>query len=71
MHIKKGAINGGFWVTKKKESPHLVISVDNLEKHIKIVEKSGGKILGKLMDIQGIGKFVMIKDTEDNKVGML
>src|SRR3990167_5796946 len=45
--------------------------VDNLEKHMKIVTKAGGKILGKPMDIPGIGIFVMFKDSEGNRVGML
>jgi len=73
MHKKKGAINGGFFQYGKKEGtiPHLVISVDNLEKHMMVVKKAGGKILGKPMDIMGIGKFVMFKDTEGNRVGML
>ncbi|MCR4264521.1 MAG: VOC family protein [Candidatus Roizmanbacteria bacterium] len=71
MAKNPGAINGGFYETKKKEAPHLVISVDNLKKHMEIVKKEGGKILGKPMDIQGIGTFVMFTDTEGNKVGML
>ena len=67
-----GAINGGFYQRGKDGTvPHLVISVDNLEKHIRIVKKAGGKIIGKTMDIPGIGKFIMLKDTEDNRVGML
>jgi len=72
MHKKKGAINGGFYpITKDDKIPHLVISVDNLEKHMEIVKKSGGKLSGKPMDISGIGKFVMFKDSEGNRVGML
>lgn len=71
LHKEKGAINGGFWETKKKEYPHFVISVDDLENHMKIVKKNGGKIEGKPMDIPGIGKFVMFNDTEGNRVGML
>ena len=72
MHKNKGAINGGFYQRGKDGTvPHLVISVDNLEKHIRIVKKAGGKIIGKTMDIPGIGKFIMLKDTEDNRVGML
>lgn len=70
--IESGAINGGFY--QKGESgttPHLVISVDNLEEHIEIVKKAGGTISGKPMDIPGVGKFVMIVDTEGNSVGML
>lgn len=73
MHLKKGAINGGFFQYGDKEGkiPHLVISVDDLKKHIVIVKKAGGKILGKPQDIPGIGQFVMFKDTEGNLVGML
>lgn len=72
MHKKKGAINGGFFQRGSYGTvPHLVISVPNLKKHIEIVKKSGGKIVGDIMDIPGVGKFVMIKDTEGNRVGML
>ena len=73
MHLKKGAINGGFYPRDPKygTTPHLVISVDNLEKHMQIVKKAQGKVLGKPMDIPEIGKFVMFKDTEGNRVGML
>ena len=72
MHKKKGAINGGFYQKGKQgSSTHFVISVDNLEKHIGVVKKAGGKIIGKPMDISGIGKFIMFKDTEGNRVGML
>jgi hypothetical protein len=72
MHKKKGAINGGFYPRgKEATSVHFVLSVDNLEKHMEIVKKAGGKVLGKPMDIPGIGVFAMFKDTEGNKVGML
>jgi hypothetical protein len=67
-----GAINGGFYQKGEQgTSTHLVISVDNLEDHMEIVKKAGGEILGEPMDIPGIGKFVMFKDSEGNKVGML
>lgn len=67
-----GAINGGFYQWGKDgKIPHLVISVDNLEKHMEVVKKAGGKIIGKPMDIPGVGNFVMFTDTEANKVGML
>ena len=69
-----GAINGGFFGYKDEEGfrqPHLVIAVDNLEESMKKVEEGGGKILGKPMDIPGIGKYVSFIDTEDNNVGML
>jgi len=72
MHKKKGAINGGFYQSGPfGKVPHVVISVDNLKKHIDTVKKAGGKIVGEQMDIPGVGKFVMFKDTEANRVGML
>lgn len=65
-------INGGFYKKGKFGTmPHLVISVDDLKKHMGIVKKAGGKVVGKPMDIPGVGNFIMIKDSEGNKVGML
>ncbi|MEK6894787.1 MAG: VOC family protein [Nanoarchaeota archaeon] len=67
-----GVINGGFF--KKGEygtSPHVVIAVENLEDHMKLVKQHGGKIQGNPQDIPEIGKFVMFLDTEGNRVCML
>jgi len=72
MHINKGAINGGFYQKGTAGTiPHFVISVDNLTEHVEIVKNAGGEILNEPMDIPGIGKFVMFKDSEGNRVGML
>ena len=72
MHLKKGAINGGFFDSPAYGNvPHIVISVDNLKKHMLVVKKAGGKVSGKPIDIPGIGMFIMFKDTEGNRVGML
>jgi predicted enzyme related to lactoylglutathione lyase len=67
-----GAINGGFFNKGEYgDMPHLVISVDNLEESVELVKNAGGTIDGEPSDIPGIGKFVMIRDTEGNRVGML
>lgn len=67
-----GAINGGFYPESNEYGGvHFVIAVDNLEKHMAAVKKAGGKVLAKPMDIPGVGMFVMISDTEGNRVGML
>lgn len=72
MHIEKGAINGGFYQKGKEGTDtHILISVDDLKSSMESVEKSGGKVIGKPMDIPGIGNFVMFEDTEGNRVGML
>ena len=72
MHKRKGAINGGFYKKGKDgQVPHLVIAVNNIKNHIKMVKTAGGKVLGKPMEIPGIGLFVMFKDSESNRAGML
>jgi predicted enzyme related to lactoylglutathione lyase len=48
-----------------------VISVDDLDKHMKMVEEAGGKIMGKPEDIPGVGRWVSFRDTEDNRVSMI
>jgi uncharacterized protein len=72
MHKRKGAINGGFY--KKSNDarvPHLVVAVNDIKKHMKTLRKAGGKVLGKPTEIPGIGLFVMSRDTEGNRVGIL
>ncbi|MCB0689605.1 MAG: VOC family protein [Saprospiraceae bacterium] len=72
MIAQPGAINGGFYESKEEnEPPHLVIVVDNVDEHIELVKNAGGEVLGEPMDIPGVGRFVMIKDTEGNKVAIL
>lgn len=73
MHKEKGAINGGFYPKDDKYGtiPHLVIQVDDIDAHIEVVNKGGGKVQGEVMDIEGVGRFVMILDSEGNRVGML
>ena len=69
-----GAINGGFF-QKTKEMGQIVtsvvIAVENLKESMKLVEKTGGKVLDKPMEIPGIGTYVSFLDTEGNRVGML
>ena len=71
---KPGAINGGFFQKtgdKPAQYPSVVIAVDNIQEHMRNVEKSGGKVLGEPMDIPGIGMYVSFFDTEGNRVGMI
>jgi predicted enzyme related to lactoylglutathione lyase len=74
MPKNPGAINGGFYEYKDEpgfQYPSVVVAVDDLEESIEKVKAEGGEIVGEQMDIPGIGKFVSIKDTEGNRVGML
>lgn len=72
---KPGAINGGFFmksdVPKSAQLPSVVIAVDDLKKHMQKVKKAKGKILGKPMEIPGVGLYIAFRDSEGNRVGML
>lgn len=73
MNKTPGTINGGFYDIGQSEYkyPSFVISVDNLESAIMDVEKAGGKILSKPMEIPGIGLWASFQDTEGNRVSLL
>lgn len=75
MPKEAGAINGGFYeksqVPPTNQPVHVVVSVDNLEEALKKAEKAGAKITSQPMDIQGIGKYASIVDTEGNNLGVL
>jgi uncharacterized protein len=69
-----GNINGGFYPedqAPEAKCPSVVIAVDSLEESVKKIEAAGGKMLGKSMDIPGIGKYVSFTDTEGNRVSIL
>src|SRR5437016_314292 len=59
-----GAINGGFFDYKDEEGfrvPHVVISVDDINKSIEDVKTAGGQVFGEIMDIPGVGKYISFK----------
>jgi uncharacterized protein len=69
-----GAINGGFFPVKKGDPaqyPSVVIAVDDIKESAEMVVKSGGRILGKVEEIPGIGKWVSFIDTEGNRLSIL
>lgn len=69
-----GTINGGFFKldeAKPDMYPSVVIAVQDITESMKKAADAGGEILGEIMDISGIGKYVSFRDTEGNRVGML
>lgn len=70
---KPGMINGGFYQKSKSslQSPSFVIAVDDINAHLKVVEKAGGKILGHPVQIPNVGWYVSFTDTEGNQLSML
>jgi len=71
---KPGAINGGFFPKSKDmpaQYPSIVIHVEDIKEHMKMIEKAGGKVLGEPMEIPGVGWYVSFRDTEGNRVSLL
>ncbi len=71
---KPGAINGGFFQRTDDmpmQYPSVVISVEDIDAHVKKVKAAGGTVLGRPMDIPGVGAYVSFVDTEGNRASML
>lgn len=72
--IPRGAIGGGFF-PKKSDWPaqvtSVVIGVEDIEQFMKKVKKAGGAVLGKPIEIPGVGQFISITDTEGNRVSLI
>ena len=79
-----GTINGGFYQKTDNplsQAPSVVIAVQDIKSAMEAVEASGGKILGAMdetgnqsmepMMIPGIGLWISIQDTENNRVSIL
>jgi predicted enzyme related to lactoylglutathione lyase len=68
-----GMINGGFYPKTKDTAqyPSLVIAVEDIRESMKKITEAGGKILGKPLEIPGIGSYVSFVDTENNRVSIL
>ncbi len=74
MNKTPGTINGGFFDYKDEagfNAPHLVISVDDLNQTIEDIKAAGGEVMGEVMDIPNVGKYISFKDPEGNIVGAL
>lgn len=74
MVTKPGTINGGFYQKTSdpmSHAPSIVIQVDDVDKSIKMVEKAGGRLSGKIEDIPGVGRWASFIDTEGNRVSMM
>jgi len=69
-----GAINGGFYKVGDDgatPAPAVVIAVDDIKESMEKVKQAGGKVLGEVQDIPGVGLYVNVMDCEGNKVNLL
>jgi uncharacterized protein len=72
MPQDKAFINGGLMRRDPSaRSPVLVLAVDDADATVERVKKSGGKLVGEIMDIQGVGRYARVEDTEGNVIGVI
>ncbi len=50
---------------------HFEMPVEDIQEHMKKVNKAGGKVLGDPVEMPGVGWYVSFLDTEGNRVSML
>lgn len=71
MLHEMGVINGGMMKRSPKvRSPVITISVDDIDKSLKEVEKNGGQVVIGKMEIPKVGFSAYIKDSEGNTIGL-
>jgi predicted enzyme related to lactoylglutathione lyase len=71
MPQERGAINGGFYKkTEPDQQVKLTILVDDIREAIRKIEAAGGKALGELFELPGVGLFASFVDTEGNVVSI-
>lgn len=71
MPKEAGAINGGIMKRSKPgEAPVIVVSVENLDEHLKKIESAGGKVVMPKMQVADMGVYARVTDTEGNTIGV-
>jgi uncharacterized protein len=65
-------INGGLMTRDPSASgPVLVLAVDDADAAVERVQRSGGRLLGEIMDIPAVGRYARVQDTEGNVIGVI
>jgi hypothetical protein len=71
MPKEPGAINGG--IVKRDayiKTPQVTINVPSVDEYIEKVKTAGGKVVKDKQEIQGMGYFAYVNDTEGNLLGL-
>lgn len=69
---KPGEINGGLFPAEEGGKNTLVtIAVEDINQAIEEVKANGGQVIHEVQEIQNIGLYVTISDTENNRVSLL
>ena len=72
MPQDKSFINGGLMKRDPSaRSPVIVLAVDDADATVERVKKSGGKLVGEILDIPNVGRYARVEDTEGNVIGVI
>ena len=71
MPERPAFINGGMMKRGTIKSPVLVIAVDDCDAAVEKVKKSGGKLVGEILDIPMVGRYAYVEDCEGNVIGVI
>lgn len=72
MPQDRGFINGGLMKRDPSAaSPVIVIAVGDADKAVDKVKKSGGRLVGEILDIPNVGRYARVQDTEGNVIGII
>jgi uncharacterized protein len=72
MPQDKAFINGGIMPRDPSASaPILVIAVDDADAAVEKVKKSGGKLVGEILDIPNVGRYARVQDSEGNVIAVI
>ncbi|MFH5821423.1 VOC family protein [Georgenia sp. AZ-5] len=65
-----GVIGGDIYKRSTPEPPTVVITVDRIEPALVAVEQHGGRRLGDVESMPGMGRYAYFEDTEGNRLGL-
>jgi predicted enzyme related to lactoylglutathione lyase len=72
MPQDRAFINGGLMPRDPSaKSPVIVMAVGDADATVDKVKKSGGKLVGEIIDIPNVGRYARVQDTEGNVIGIL
>jgi uncharacterized protein len=64
-------VNGAIYKKGQNDKTINTISVEKIEEAMEKVKKAGGEILGEVIDIPKVGRFIYAKDVEGTPFGIL
>lgn len=71
MPQDRAFINGGIMKREAVKSPVIVVAVDDCDAAVQKVKASGGRLIGEILDIPGVGRYAYVQDSEGNVIGVI